>query len=119
MSPPAVMTPAMFHIALALADGPRHGYGLMQDVALLSGGATRLGPGTLYRSLQRMRLEALIDDLPGTDAVGDERRREYQLTDWGREALRAEAHRLAVLVAVAAERGVIDAVKPEPIGADR
>lgn len=109
----------MFHIALALADGPRHGYGLMQDVALLSRGATRLGPGTLYRSLQRMRMEALIDELPGPNPVEDERRREYQLTDLGREALRAEAHRLAVLVAVAVERGVIDAAKPRPIGAGR
>ncbi len=113
------MTPAMFHIALALADGPRHGYGLMHDVAMLSRGATRLGPGTLYRSLQRMRIEALIDELPGTDAMGDERRREYRLTRLGREALRAEAHRLAVLVNVAVGRGVIDAAKSEPMGAGR
>lgn len=82
-------------------------------------GVTRVGAGTLYRSLQRMRLEALIDELPGSDTAGDERRREYQLTDVGREALRAEVDRLVVLVNVAVERGVIDATKPEPIGADR
>lgn len=113
------MTSAMFHIALALAAGPRHGYGLMHDVARLSRGGTQLGPGTLYRSLQRMRMEALIDELPVPHTVQDERRREYQLTDQGRDAIRVEAQRLAILVAVAVERGVIDAGKPPRIGAER
>jgi DNA-binding PadR family transcriptional regulator len=101
------MTPAMFHIALALAGGPRHGYALMHDVELLSGGAMHLGPGTLYRSLQRMRVESLIEDSPGNKTSGDERRRKYQLTAFGRETLQGEAQRLAALVAVAVQQGIV------------
>lgn len=101
------MTPAMFHIALALAGGPRHGYALMREVELLSDGAMHLGPGTLYRSLQRMRVDLLIEDWPGDETSGDERRREYRLTVSGRETLRVEAQRLASLVAVAVQRGIV------------
>ncbi len=101
------MTPAMFHIALTLAGGPRHGYALMHEVELLSDGAMHLGPGTLYRSLQRMRVESLIEDSPGDETSGDERRREYRLTASGRETLRVEAQRLAALVAVAVQRGIV------------
>lgn len=111
------MTPAMFHIALALSDGPRHGYGLMRDVELLSSGAMQLGPGTLYRSLQRMSVESLIEELPSEDKAADERRRDYQLTVLGREALDVEARRLAAVVAIAAEKGIVEAVEYTPTGA--
>jgi len=113
------MTPALFHIALALAGGPRHGYALMHDVDMMSAGAMRLGPGTLYRSLQRMRMESLIEERESDATVGDERRREYQLTDSGRDVLRSEAQRLAVLVAIAAQRGIIDPSECTPTGAGR
>ncbi|MGH9889393.1 MAG: PadR family transcriptional regulator, partial [bacterium] len=57
------VTPAVFHILLALADGESHGYGIMQDVDRITNGGTRLGPGTLYRSIQRMLVDGLIEEL--------------------------------------------------------
>ncbi|MBO0805355.1 MAG: PadR family transcriptional regulator, partial [Nocardiopsaceae bacterium] len=60
------MTPAMFALLLALTEGERHGYGLMGDVGRLTGGSVTLGPGTLYRTLQRLRVDGLVADA-GTD----------------------------------------------------
>ncbi len=113
------MTPAMFHIALALADGPRHGYALMHEVELLSAGAMHLGPGTLYRSLQRMRVDSLIEDSPDDETSGDERRRKYRLTASGRATLRVEAQQLAALVAVAVQRGIVHPSADPSTGAAR
>ncbi len=79
------LTPAVFHIMLALADGERHGYGIMQEVAALTDGALRLGPGTLYGSIKRMLADGLIeetDERPDPE-LDDERRRYYRLTDFG------------------------------------
>jgi len=53
-------TPATFTILLALADGERHGYGIMQEAAAITGGQVRLGPGTLYRTIQRLLADGLI-----------------------------------------------------------
>jgi len=64
-----------------------------------------------------MCVESLIEELPGGDTAGDERRRDYQLTGLGREALRAEVQRLAAIVAIAAERGIGDAVEYTRTGA--
>jgi DNA-binding PadR family transcriptional regulator len=86
--------------ALALADGERHGYGIMQEVAASTGGKLRLGPGTLYGSIKRLLAEGLIaesDERPDP-ALDDERRRYYRLTAAGRRAAAAEAQRLAQLV---------------------
>jgi DNA-binding PadR family transcriptional regulator len=105
------LTPAVFALLLALLDGERHGYALMSEVEELTGGVVRLGPGTLYRSLQRMRVDGLIEEL--ADAADDpddrrsERRRSYRLTPAGRDAARTEARRLAILVDAAARRGVL------------
>ncbi len=97
----------MFHISLALLDGPAHGYRLMQDVEELSRGATRLGPGTLYRSIQRMQVDGLLDEVGHPGDAGDLRRRSYQLTAAGYAAAREEASRLAVLVRAAEAHGLI------------
>lgn len=105
-----LMTSAMFHIALALAGGPSHGYLLMREVQALSEGEMRLGPGTLYRSLQRMEVEGLIEPASGAEEPTDPRRRPYALTVAGRGALAHEARRLSVLVHAAASRGVLPAV---------
>ena len=94
------LTPAVFHIMLALADGERHGYGIMQEVAALTDGALRLGPGTLYGSIKRMLADGLIeetDERPDAE-LDDERRRYYRLTDFGQRVAQAEAQRLARLV---------------------
>jgi DNA-binding PadR family transcriptional regulator len=108
----APLTPAVFALLLALSEGQRHGYALVTEVEQLTDGVIRLGPGTLYRSLQRMRVEGLIEELtdPGEDAdLQDrraERRRSYQITGAGRDAARAEARRLAALVDAARQRGL-------------
>jgi DNA-binding PadR family transcriptional regulator len=103
------LTPAVFHIMLALAQGECHGYGVMLEVEKLTHGQLRLGPGTLYRSIQRMVVDGLIEertDIPDSDN-DDERRRYYRLTRLGLEVARAEAERLATLVKAARQRDLL------------
>jgi DNA-binding PadR family transcriptional regulator len=108
------LTPAMFHILLALAGGERHGYAIMQEVEALTGGALRLGPGSLYGSIKRMLADGLIEECGerSDPAAGDERRRYYRLTDLGRRAAGAEARRLEVLVRAARGRRLLG--RPAP-----
>jgi DNA-binding PadR family transcriptional regulator len=105
----AVLTPAVFHILLALSDGHSHGYGVMQDVEQFTGGELRLGPGTLYRSIQRMLVDGLIEELAMAlhDESDDDRRRHYRLTRKGLEIAQREARRLAALVDVARQRNLL------------
>jgi DNA-binding PadR family transcriptional regulator len=97
------LTPAVFHILLALALRERHGYGIMQEVAALTDGAVRMGPGTLYGTLKRMLAAGLVEEVEerADPALGDERRRYYRLTEAGGAIARAEARRLESLVAAA------------------
>jgi len=90
------LTPAMFQILLALADRPRHGYAIMQEIDRRSGGDFVLGPGTLYRSIQRLARAGLIREVEGEPE--ESRRRAYLLTPAGRRAASAEAHRLDAYV---------------------
>jgi DNA-binding PadR family transcriptional regulator len=106
------LTPAVFALLLALLKGERHGYALMADVEELTGGTVTLGPATLYRSLQRMRVAGLVEEIATEDESvradrRAERRRSYRITRDGRAAVRAEARRLARLVDAAAELGVL------------
>jgi DNA-binding PadR family transcriptional regulator len=97
------VNPPVFHILLALAEGESHGYAIMQEVAERSGGAIKLGPGTLYYSIKRMVANGLIeesDERPTPDA-DDERRRYYRVTEFGRAVAEAESERLADLVELA------------------
>ena len=105
----AVLTPAVFHILLALSDGHSHGYGVMQDVEQFTGGELRLGPGTLYRSIQRMLVDGLIEELTIAlhDESDDDRRRHYRLTKKGLDIAQREARRLAALVDVARQRNLL------------
>jgi DNA-binding PadR family transcriptional regulator len=94
---------------MALADDDRHGYAIIQDVAERTGGAVRLSPGTLYRSIQRMLEEGLlveIDDRPDPEE-DDERRRYYRISPLGRQVARAEAQRLIDLVKMARASGFV------------
>ena len=94
------LTPAVFHILLALADGEKHGYAIMQEVETLTDGKIRLGPGTLYGSIKRLLAGGLIeesDERPDPE-LDDERRRYYRLTDFGQRIASAEAERLFLLV---------------------
>ena len=94
------LTPAMFHILLALADRERHGYHIMQEVEERTEGKVRLGPGTLYGSIKRMLADGWIEETeerPDPE-MDDERRRYYRLTAFGYRLATAEAERLARLV---------------------
>lgn len=111
------LTPAIFHILLALADGERHGYAIMQTVSQETDGTMRLGPGTLYRSIRVMLLHNLIaesDERPDPE-LDDERRRYYRLTDQGKQVLQAEIERLRQLVRLAESKRLFG--KPQMEGA--
>lgn len=92
--PPAPLTPAVFHILLALADGPLHGYAIMQAVEGTAGAGLHMGPGTIYGSLQRMEEAGLVRESRGANRHHD-RRRTYAMTTLGRRALQEESRRLA------------------------
>jgi DNA-binding PadR family transcriptional regulator len=96
--PERPMAPAVFHILIALADQPLHGYGIMLDIADRSAGKVRLSPGTLYGSIKQMLEDGLIEELTGRPAAGDERRRYYRLTREGRDAARQEMARMSALL---------------------
>src|SRR5512133_3897974 len=99
---------ATLHILIALADEDRHGYAIIQDVAAGTGGAVKLGAGTLYRSIQRMQEQGLIVEARERPApeLDDERRRYYRITAFGRAVARAEAGRLRELVRLARSHGL-------------
>jgi DNA-binding PadR family transcriptional regulator len=97
-----------FHILLALADGERHGYSISKEVEEATGGAIKLGPGTLYGLLKQMLDDGWIAEA-GLGPDGDPRRRNYRLTPWGRRIAEAEAARLAALVRVARARHLLPA----------
>lgn len=105
------LPPAVFHILLALAQEDRHGYALIQEIAARTGGEVRLGPGTLYRSIQRMLEQGLVVETRQRPAppLDDPRRRYYRITPFGRAVARAEARRLSELVKLARAHGVAPA----------
>ncbi|HEY4878955.1 MAG TPA: PadR family transcriptional regulator [Candidatus Acidoferrales bacterium] len=90
------VTPAMFHILLALADGEKHGYAILKEVAQRTGDKVRLSAGTLYGNLARLESSGMIVESQKRPEVrfDDERRRYYRLTDFGREVAVAEANRM-------------------------
>jgi DNA-binding PadR family transcriptional regulator len=103
------LTPAVFHILLALAEGERHGYAIMRDVSSDTNGALRLGPGTLYGCLNRMLAAGLVEesDERPDPALDDERRRYYRITAMGLKTVKAEAQRLSTAVAAARSRRLL------------
>jgi DNA-binding PadR family transcriptional regulator len=100
----APLTPAVFHILLALADGPLHGYAIMQAVEQSAGVEMRMGPGTIYGSLQRMEEAGLVKE---TATRTDDRRRLFALLPAGRRALEAEASRLIRLAALVRSKRLV------------
>jgi DNA-binding PadR family transcriptional regulator len=111
-SPP--LSPAVFHILLALAAGEMHGYAIMQEIAILSDGTVSVGPGTLYGSIKKMLAARLIEesDQRPDPSLDDERRRYYRITEQGRALLSAEVDRLERLVRVAERRRLLGRAKP-------
>jgi DNA-binding PadR family transcriptional regulator len=96
------LTPTVFHMLLALADGEKHGYGIMQAVERETQGQMQIRTGSLYGSIRRMIESGLIEETNERPdpALDDERRRYYGLTDFGRRVLASEAARITQVMAV-------------------
>ncbi len=110
------LTPAVFHILLALADGERHGYSIMQEIATQTQGKLRIGPTTLYRSIKHMLADGLIveaDERPDPQ-LDDERRRYYRLTGFGQQVAQAEVERLERAIAIARVKPLLGGRQPQP-----
>ena len=113
------LTPVALNVLLALADGERHGYGIMLEVRERTGGKVRLGPGTLYGAIKRLKEGGVIEESgkrPDPEA-DDERRCYYRLTGFGGKVLAAEVERLDDLVRAARRKGAFPAPQPSPEGA--
>jgi DNA-binding PadR family transcriptional regulator len=103
------LSPAVFHILLALADGERHGYSIMQEIEQHTNGKLRIGATTLYRSIKHMLeagMIAEVDERPDP-ALDDERRRYYRLTALGRQVASAEAQRLEQALHIARHKALL------------
>lgn len=105
------LTPAVFHVLLALAGGERHGYAIMQSVLETTEGRVTMGPGTLYGTIKRLLESRLIEesDTRPDPALDDERRRYYRLAALGQRVVAAESKRYAALVRVARSKGLLAA----------
>ena len=103
------LTPAVFNIMLALADGEKHGYGIMLEVETNTNGQITMGPGTLYGSIKRMLKAGLIEecDERSDPELDHQRRRYYRLTGMGQQVLRLEAERLASQVHLARAKNLL------------
>ncbi len=103
------LTPAMFHVLLALAGEDLHGYAILKEVELRTGGKVRLSTGTLYGIIKRLLNDGLIVELRSRPAESedDERRRYYRMTPQGRQVASAEAERMDEMVAAARSRNLL------------
>ena len=102
------LSPASFHILVALGDADRHGYSILREIAERTAGNIKLNPGTLYTNIKRLLADGLIlelDERPDPED-DDERRRYYRITPLGRRVVRAEAARLEELVTLARNAGL-------------
>jgi DNA-binding PadR family transcriptional regulator len=108
-SPPQPLTPAVFHILLALADGEKHGYSIMKDVEKQTEGKIKMGPGTLYGTIKRLLTAGFIEeaDERPDPSLDDERRRYYRLSGLGQQVLSIESQRLEQAVKVARQKQVL------------
>lgn len=97
---------ATFHILVALSDADRHGYAIMQEVAQRTGGRTKLNPGTLYTTIQRLLEKGLIVELSERQDEDDERRRYYRLTSSGKRVAQLELARLTEMVSLGRRAGL-------------
>jgi DNA-binding PadR family transcriptional regulator len=96
------LTPAVFYVLLSLSAGARHGYAIMQETKALSTGNFRMGPATLYSTIQRLVTLDLVHEMESSGE--DSRRRYYELTDLGRRLLREEVAQLNSVVTLANAR---------------
>ena len=112
--PVTPLTPAMFNVLLALADGDKHGYAILKEVEEQTSGEVLLSTGTLYGIIKRLLTDGWIVELRNRPALenDDQRRRYYRLTEAGREVAVAEARRLEKLIARARSKKLIKMLKP-------
>ena len=103
------LTPSMFHVLLALAGDDLHGYAILKEVELRTGGKVRLSTGTLYGIIKRLLNDGLIVELRSRPAESedDERRRYYRLTPQGRQVASAEAERMDEILSIARSRNLL------------
>ena len=108
------LTPAVFHILVALGNGESHGYAIMQNVLMRTSGTVRLSAGTLYGAVSRLLEDGLIEESEARPdpEMDDSRRRYYRLTDLGNRVLAAEVHRLSDLIRVARSTKAIQKMRP-------
>ena len=109
LQPLLPMTPAVFYVLFSLAQGERHGYAIMQETSKLSNGEFRMGPGTLYTTLQRLLDFRLIEEVEqaGASAQRASRRRYYRLVGRGRALLEVELARLDSVVRLARRKKLV------------
>ena len=100
------LTPAVFYILFALAEGEKHGYAIMKGVDNISGGQFTLGPGTLYTTIQRLLELGLIEET-STSSDSERRRRCYRLSRRGHQIFEAELSRMESLVRSAQRRKLV------------
>ena len=103
------LTPAVFFILFALADGDKHGYAIMQSASRLSDSQFRMGPGTLYTTIQRLLDLDLIEETENTGSRSDHesRRRYYKLTRTGKTVLAADISRMESVVRLARDKKLV------------
>ena len=108
------LTPGMFHVLIALADGEKHGYAVIKEVARRTDGAIRLSAGTLYTLIRRFVQDGVVAEAAERPdpALDDERRRYYRLTEFGREVARAEAARMESTLTMARAKKLIPQRRP-------
>ena len=109
LGPIGPLTPSMFHVLLALAGDDLHGYAILKEVELRTGGKVRLSTGTLYGIIKRLLNDGLIAELRSRPAESDddERRRYYRLTPKGRQVATAEAERMDEILSIARSRNLL------------
>ena len=103
------LTPAMFHVLLALAGDDLHGYAILKEVELRTSGKVKLSTGTLYGIIKRLLADGMIVERRSrpAEADDDERRRYYRLTEKGREVAAAEAERMEEVLSIARARHLL------------
>jgi DNA-binding PadR family transcriptional regulator len=108
------LTPAVFHVLVALADGEMHGYGVLKDVATRTSGAVELGTGTLYGIIKRLLADGLVIESKQRPAPDDDdaRRKYYRLTTFGRRVAIAETERLEAMLTAARGSLLLKKAKP-------
>jgi len=101
------LSPRDVNVLLALGDTARHGYAIMLEVRRRTDDVVRIGPGTLYTTIKRLRAAGLIEETAGEQVVRRRPRRYYRLSELGREVAREEARRIAALARWAEETGLL------------